>query len=91
MRAICDLPLGSTRPLGHTAMVNFLGEMPDREALLQIDGLAYHDYGKTARAGRKLGHCNILRGSGKDRDQALAKALKLIPWSSSNFMNCRSA
>jgi 5-(carboxyamino)imidazole ribonucleotide synthase len=80
MRAICDLPLGSTRPLGHTAMVNFLGEMPDREALLQIEGLAFHDYGKTARAGRKLGHCTILRGSGKDRDQGLAKVLRLVRW-----------
>jgi 5-(carboxyamino)imidazole ribonucleotide synthase len=80
MRAICDLPLGSTRPLGHTAMVNFLGEMPDREALLHIEGLAFHDYGKTARAGRKLGHCTILRRSGKDRDQGLAKVLKLVRW-----------
>jgi 5-(carboxyamino)imidazole ribonucleotide synthase len=80
MRAICDLPLGSTRPLGHTAMVNFLGEMPDRDALLRIEGLAFHDYGKAARAGRKLGHCNILRGSGKERDHALAKVLKLIRW-----------
>ncbi len=25
LRAICDLPLGSTRALGHTAMINFLG------------------------------------------------------------------
>lgn len=80
MRAICDLPLGSTRPLGHTAMVNFLGEMPDRDALLRIEGLAFHDYGKAARAGRKLGHCNILRSSGKERDHALAKVLKLIRW-----------
>jgi 5-(carboxyamino)imidazole ribonucleotide synthase len=80
MRAICDLPLGSTRPLGHTAMVNFLGEMPEREALLQIEGLAFHDYGKTARAGRKLGHCTILRGNGKERDRGLAKVLKLVRW-----------
>jgi 5-(carboxyamino)imidazole ribonucleotide synthase len=28
LRAICDLPLGSTRALGHTAMVNFLGKCP---------------------------------------------------------------
>ena len=34
LRAICDLPLGSTRALGHTAMINFLGKMPDREALV---------------------------------------------------------
>ena len=38
LRAICDLPLGSTRALGHTAMINFLGQMPDRERLLDDRG-----------------------------------------------------
>ena len=80
MRAICDLPLGSTRALGHTAMVNFLGKMPDRGALLAIEGLAFHDYGKQARPGRKLGHCTIIRQYARERDQALRRALKLIEW-----------
>jgi 5-(carboxyamino)imidazole ribonucleotide synthase len=80
LRAVCDMPLGSTRALGHTAMINFLGLMPDRERLLAIDGLAYHDYGKTPRPGRKLGHCTILKRLPKERDMALANALKLIKW-----------
>ena len=80
LRAVCDMPLGSTRALGHTAMINFLGKMPDRERLLAVDGLAYHDYGKTARAGRKLGHCTILKRLPKDRNTALSNALKLIEW-----------
>jgi 5-(carboxyamino)imidazole ribonucleotide synthase len=80
LRAVCDMPLGSTRPLGHTAMINFLGLMPDRERLLAIDGLAYHDYGKTPRPGRKLGHCTILRRLPKDRNRALSTTLKLIEW-----------
>ena len=80
LRAICDLPLGSTRALGHTAMVNFLGKMPDREALLAIDGLAFHDYGKDPRPGRKLGHCTILKKRPTERNSALADALKLIEW-----------
>jgi 5-(carboxyamino)imidazole ribonucleotide synthase len=78
LRAICDLPLGSTRALGHTAMINFLGKVPDRQRLLKIDGLAFHDYGKEARPGRKLGHCTILKERAKDRNLALADALKLI-------------
>ena len=78
LRAICDLPLGSTRPLGHTAMINFLGEMPDREALLGIEGLAYHDYGKEPRPGRKLGHCTIVKRTARERDRALQAALRLI-------------
>jgi 5-(carboxyamino)imidazole ribonucleotide synthase len=80
LRAICDLPLGSTRALGHTAMINFLGKMPDREQLLAIDGLAFHDYGKEPRPGRKLGHCTILKNRTLERNLALADALKLIEW-----------
>ena len=80
LRAVCDMPLGSTRALGHTAMINFLGRMPDRERLMAIDGLAYHDYGKTPRAGRKLGHCTILKRLPKDRNTALSNTLKLIEW-----------
>ncbi len=78
LRAICGLPLGSTRSLGAAAMINFLGTMPDRGRLLQIDGLAYHDYGKSPRPGRKLGHCTILGARARDRDSALKMALKLI-------------
>jgi 5-(carboxyamino)imidazole ribonucleotide synthase len=81
LRAICGLPLGSTRPLGHTAMINFLGQMPSRERLLGIDGLAFHDYGKEARPGRKLGHCTILKTRPRERDRALANALKFVTWS----------
>jgi 5-(carboxyamino)imidazole ribonucleotide synthase len=80
LRAVCDMPLGSTRALGHTAMINFLGLMPNRERLLAIDGLAYHDYGKTPRPGRKLGHCTLLTRLPKERDTALANTLKLIQW-----------
>jgi len=81
LRAICDLPLGSTRALGHTAMINFLGRLPSRERLLRTEGLAFHDYGKEPRPGRKLGHCTILRSRVQDRNRALADALKLIEWS----------
>jgi 5-(carboxyamino)imidazole ribonucleotide synthase len=81
LRAICGLPLGSTRALGHTAMINFLGEMPEITRLLAIEGLGFHDYGKEPRPGRKLGHCSITRAHARDRNQALADALKLVHWS----------
>jgi 5-(carboxyamino)imidazole ribonucleotide synthase len=80
LRAICDFPMGSTRPLGATAMINFLGSVPDRERLLRIEGLAFHDYGKEPRPGRKLGHCTIVRSNTQDRDRSLAQALKLVHW-----------
>jgi len=80
LRAICDLPLGSTRALGHTAMINFLGSMPDRDRLLGVDGLAFHDYGKEPRPGRKLGHCTILKSRATERNRALADTLKWVKW-----------
>jgi 5-(carboxyamino)imidazole ribonucleotide synthase len=61
-------------------MINFLGAMPPRERLLAIEGLAYHDYGKAPRPGRKVGHCTILKRLPKERNLALANALKLIEW-----------
>jgi len=80
LRAIGELPLGSTRALGHSAMINFLGDMPSRERLLKIEGLAFHDYGKEPRPGRKLGHCTITRPSSKDRARVLGHTLKLVEW-----------
>jgi 5-(carboxyamino)imidazole ribonucleotide synthase len=77
LRAICDLPLGSTRTVGHAAMVNFLGALPPREPLLAIEGLAFHDYGKEPRPGRKVGHCTILRDTAASRDRALRETLAL--------------
>jgi 5-(carboxyamino)imidazole ribonucleotide synthase len=80
LRAICGLPLGSTRALGHAAMINFLGKMPAPGRLLSIDGLAYHDYGKEPRPGRKVGHCTILKSRAAERNSALADALRSIKW-----------
>ncbi len=78
LRAICGLPLGSTRPLGYAAMINFLGDMPDRGRLLEVEGLAYHDYGKEPRPGRKLGHCTIVRKRAADRNQGFSATLKIM-------------
>ncbi len=56
LRAICDLPLGSTKSLGHSCMVNIIGEMPDKQLILNNKNAYLHDYGKTPYKGRKLGH-----------------------------------
>jgi 5-(carboxyamino)imidazole ribonucleotide synthase len=77
IRAILGLPLGSTRPIGHSAMVNFIGKMPTPAAVLTIPGVHYHSYGKEARPKRKLGHCTITAASPAARDRALKRALKL--------------
>lgn len=70
-RAIMNLPLGSTQARGHSAMVNFIGELPDVHALLQIPDAHVHLYDKAPRAGRKLGHVTVLAGDEKTRDERL--------------------
>ncbi|NIW25045.1 MAG: 5-(carboxyamino)imidazole ribonucleotide synthase [Gammaproteobacteria bacterium] len=60
LRAVLGLPLGSTKALGHAYMINLLGEIPDRKTLLSIPGLHLHDYGKSPRPLRKLGHCTLV-------------------------------
>jgi len=60
LRAILDLPLGSPEPTRHSAMVNFIGTMPPREAVLSRTDAHLHDYGKQPRPGRKLGHATVL-------------------------------
>ena len=58
IRAVCGLPLGDTGLTGAgAAMENLLGEEADRwPALMAEPGAHVHLYGKTMRAGRKMGH-----------------------------------
>jgi len=79
LRAILGLPLGDTRPVGHCAMVNFIGRMPQRGDLLAMPGVHWHDYGKEPRPGRKIGHCTIVAGSAVERDRLVRKVLKRLP------------
>ena len=59
LRAIVGLPLGSTELLCHATMLNLVGQLPSKDAILCFPGAHYHDYGKQERAGRKLGHITI--------------------------------
>jgi 5-(carboxyamino)imidazole ribonucleotide synthase len=78
VRAIAGLPLGSTRARGHSAMINLVGQMPTREPLLKEPGLHWHDYGKSPRPGRKLGHLTICESSAKSRDRRAFKVLSKV-------------
>ena len=76
LRGVLGLPLGSTAVRGHAAMLNLIGRMPDRNAMLRIAGAHLHDYGKAPRPGRKLGHCTILR-SRRDEVQSALDTLRI--------------
>ena len=79
LRAILGLPLGDTRAVGHAAMVNFIGSMPDRVKVLALPGVHYHDYGKAPRPGRKVGHCTIVATTAAERDRLVRRVQKLLP------------
>jgi 5-(carboxyamino)imidazole ribonucleotide synthase len=82
LRAVCDLPLGSTELTAEVvATVNILGPQDGSDPadtladMLTIDGAHVHLYGKPARPGRKLGHvtvCGSGRGEALERARAVA-------------------
>jgi 5-(carboxyamino)imidazole ribonucleotide synthase len=78
LRAIAGLPLGSTAARGHSAMLNLIGTLPARERLLDEPGLHLHDYGKSARPGRKLGHLTFVEATARKADQRAARLLRLL-------------
>ena len=77
VRAVCGLPLGSTRQTSPAAMANILGDCwergePDWAAALAVPGVSLHLYGKSSpRAGRKMGHLTAVAAT---VDEALAAA-----------------
>lgn len=79
VRAICHLPLGSTRVVRPAAIHNLLGDLwqrgvPQFERALAVPGVRVHLYGKTeARPGRKMGH---LSADGGTPEQALDRVLE---------------
>ena len=79
VRAVCGLPLGSTRQLAPAAMANLLGDCwergePDWAAALGVPGVSLHLYGKSdPRPGRKMGHLTALAASA---DEAIARVIR---------------
>jgi len=64
LRAICGLPLGDTAIKRRALMFNLLGQMPDcassrAEDPQNHESEHWHDYRKTPRAGRKIGHVTV--------------------------------
>ena len=73
LRAVLGLPLGDTRMLGLACMLNWIGAMPEANAVLCEAGGHWHDYGKEPRAGRKVGHATLRADSAAELAAALAR------------------
>ncbi|MGN6093540.1 MAG: 5-(carboxyamino)imidazole ribonucleotide synthase [Luteibacter jiangsuensis] len=91
VRAVLGLPLGDTGVRGASAMLNWIGELPDPAPVLATADGHWHDYGKEARPGRKVGHATIcasdagsLRaklvsvGEALDRREQVAPAIEVL-------------
>ncbi len=72
LRAILGWPLGATDAIGVSAMVNCIGALPEPAAVLAVPGAHLHDYAKTARPGRKVGHVTVTAAEATELDRRLA-------------------
>jgi 5-(carboxyamino)imidazole ribonucleotide synthase len=59
VRAVLGMPLGDTGARGVSAMFNWIGELPEPVGVLGTLDAHWHDYGKQARPGRKVGHATV--------------------------------
>lgn len=87
LRAICNLPLGSTRQRRPAAMANLLGDLwqsgePRWMAALKARQTRLHLYGKhAATSGRKMGHLTALGrtvADARDRVQRIRERLRPV-------------
>ncbi|MET3196920.1 5-(carboxyamino)imidazole ribonucleotide synthase [Bacillus sp. OAE603] len=80
VRAICNLPLGSTELLKPVVMVNILGEHVEEvlKVMKKDSTLKVHLYGKEeSKKGRKMGHINIMAAT---TEEAMKKVEELGIW-----------
>ncbi len=83
LRAVCGLPLGSTRLLCPAVMLNLLGDMwpdiekaPDWSIVLSDPSAALHLYGKKrAIERRKMGHVTFLGAQARERAESVKAKL----------------
>ena len=78
LRAICDMPLGCARVVRDCVMYNVIGRWPDKTALLGTPGAHMHDYQKTARPGRKVGHITLCGDGGRETKEARAEIERIL-------------
>lgn len=84
LRAVLDLPLGSTEAHGAgTIMKNYLGGANQDlfsaypRALAADPSAKIHGYGKSVRPGRKIGHVNVTAASLEALDDARTRATRV--------------
>lgn len=84
VRAVCNLPLGSTELIAPCAIANLLGDLwlgqePNWSAALQVPGVRLHLYEKhTPRPGRKMGHLSAVGATAEQALERVREARRLL-------------
>ncbi len=65
----------------HAGMINLVGTIPADATDLGVPRAHLHDYDKTPRPGRKLGHITVVAASAKARDERLRQLSESVTWS----------
>ena len=73
LRAVLGLPLGDTSARGYSVMLNWIGTLPDALPILREADGHWHDYGKDAREGRKVGHATVCASSPEELSERLER------------------
>jgi 5-(carboxyamino)imidazole ribonucleotide synthase len=79
IRAVLGWPLGSTEARGCSTMLNCIGVMPEAVDVLAIPGTHVHDYGKTPRHARKLGHVTVVADDPDTLRDRVERVLAILP------------
>jgi 5-(carboxyamino)imidazole ribonucleotide synthase len=78
IRAVLGLPLGDTSVRGVSVMLNWIGQLPDAQPILAQAGAHWHDYGKSPRAGRKVGHATLCTNTNVEMRERLARVARAL-------------
>ena len=73
-----EKPLGDTSLRMPSVMLNWIGELPDANAILSESDAHWHDYGKEPRAGRKVGHATICARTNAELAERLARVARAL-------------
>jgi 5-(carboxyamino)imidazole ribonucleotide synthase len=74
--AVTNTTPGSTATVGHAGMINLIGCIPD--AARELGDGVLHDYDKSARPGRKLGHITVMADSAEGRDTLIERISRFV-------------
>ena len=78
VRAMLGMPLGSTRLVGRSAMINCIGKLPPAKAVLEVEGAHLHAYGKDSAPNRKVGHVTVRARTNAELEEKLARLVPIV-------------